>query len=206
MKIVLFGLFLNGLVVLEGILAWRRKMFLPSQMRANGHPFGLPWIAHGGASWSDFFLLTSTVVAMMILCRDQWKTHDVWRSAMIACLATGVFHWIWSLGKIPDCLAWRGGWLWGIEPAGWVHVVYMFLTLTIVILFFFHTAYISTWFLILASIAVGMHIAIGNHMVLSLCAPKWWPINTLKDPGALTVTFGVWIALFLRCRYILAHR
>jgi len=199
---VLFGLFLNGLVCLEGSLAWQNKIFSPRQMQKNGHPYGLPWIAHGGASWGDFFILTPIVIAMKYSCGNQWAGDKQYLSALIAIIATGIFHWRWSRNRMPDCLAWGGR----LTPAGWVHSFYMAITLTIVVLFYFHTVHIDPTFLVIVSVFIGLHIAIGNHMVLSLCAPKWWPINTLRDPGALTVTIGVWVALFFRCRYILAHQ
>ena len=195
--------FLNGLVVWEGFLTYKDKLFSPSQMEADGHPYGLPWIAHGGASWGDFILVTPVTVVMFYCYSNQWSFYEHWKYMLITTIVTLGFHLLWAyLNKLPDCLAWAGR----VTRAGWVHFVYMSATLAIVVLFYFHTTNINPTFLILVSVIIGLHIAIGNHMLLSLWAPPWWPINTLKDPGALIVTVGVWTALFFRCRYILMQQ
>lgn len=204
--IILIGLCLSALVVLEGIQAYRDKMFSPRQMMAMGHSRGMPWICHFGASWGDFFLITPLVTAMIYRYGHQWMHGEHFGSIisliLLACLITGVFHGLWSKNASPDCIAW-GGFL---TPAGWTHLIYMCSTLTVIVLFYFGTENIDQTFLIVASILIGFHIALGNHAVLYFWRPVWWSTTPAGMLNAVIVTIGVWAALFLRCRYMLAHQ
>ncbi len=200
--VIMIGVCLNILVVIEGILAYNDGMFSPKQMILKGHQNGMPWITHFGASWGDFFIITPLVVAMLSLYGQQWSYKEHWKLIVLVFVITAAFHFLWSKNKMPDCLAWNGY----LTSAGWVHLVYMSCVLTFIVLFYFCTSHIDPTFLVVVSILVTFHIAIGNHLLITILRPSWWPVTIPGLLNALAVTFGVGVALFIRCRYILAHQ
>jgi hypothetical protein len=194
------SLVLNACVALEVIFAYQNKMALPSQMRSNGHQYGLPIIGHGGI-WGDPFLITPSCVLFVALYGNQWSLTADWKLIGIAWIATAVFHWIWAQGKDPDCLIGQKN----KRQAFWVHFIYMGITLSVILMTYFGTTKVNSRLLILTSAILSLHIALGNHVVLSIIKPYWWNKNILKDPGACIVIVGVWIALFWRSRYMITH-
>ncbi len=210
--VAMFALQLVELILLEGLFTFQKKMFSPKQMIAHRNLVGLPWIAHCGASWGDMFIVTPIAVIVLDLYGSQWFVPDRYLTVVIVLSIDALMHWVWSKGTGTDSLCEDGG----LTIAGWMHAIYMAISLTVIVFFYFHTKNINPTLLIAVSSLLTIHIALGNQMALSLyniLAPKWglkslswWRINSFKDPVAVTTVLGVAIALFSRTYYILAHQ
>lgn len=210
-----FAFCMVGLVILEGVLTYIAGMFSPRQMIAGGHPQGLPWIMRFGASWGDFFIITPMTTIMLCGHGSQWHLGEHWLLITIVWVINVAMHKFWSASAFPDSLCWNGI----LSLAGWLHFVYTGIAFTVIVLFYFWTKNINPTLLIAASVAIVVHVAIGNHLLLSLynllaeSAPvswglktlSWWTANKFKDPTTIATIIGISALLYWRCRYILAH-
>lgn len=150
-------------VLMEGLLAYADGMLTPSQMLARypTHLQGLPFICHGGM-WGDLLFITPIVGIIVALYGDQWSTTQMLVMLGIGMVLSGAIHSVYVMTPFADSLAWKGG----ISAAGWVHVLYMGVALAIVGLLYFYTANVPPTYLVVVSVLLTAHVAIGNHIVL----------------------------------------
>jgi hypothetical protein len=194
---------LVSLIVLEAFLAYKDGMLTPSQMIHSGRPQGMAWTTHFGASWGDLFIVSPLAIIMMAEYGHSWTAHEWLMKSIISSIITVVCHILWMNNPLPDCLAWGGR----LTPAGWVHAIYMDCVLTIISLFYFSTTVpIDPVFLISASALLAFHIIIGNHIQWIIWRRPWWPVTVSGIIGASIAIGGVSVALFFKCRHILAQQ
>jgi len=165
-------------------------MLLPSQMGVG--VTGLPFVGHGGM-WGDMLLITPLTSIIIVTCGHQWIFIRLFALALVAMSASAILHVIWSWNPRPDSLACFNR----ITRAGMMHVRYMSITLTVVLMLYFGTPVVPSALLIASSIVLAVHIVVGNHMILNIIRPAWWVSNT-KDPMAWGVIVVTWVALAWR--------
>lgn len=179
-------------VLLQAYAAWQDGFLTPSQLRANGIPSGLPFVAHGGM-WSDATLLAGLLAAIMVNYARQWTIRQ-WAVALaLASVISAVMHWgLYIHGPLPEAHV-RGG---ATTIAGWIHLAYMTLGLAVVILFYLCTNGLNAAFVTFVSILLVTHTIIGVHIPLRIWAriasPSWYPGQPIVDgPAFCTVLSSV---------------
>ena len=185
---------LNVLVLAEVWLAFKGDMLFPSQFKnLNGKPC-IPLFGHLGI-WGDFFFLSVFCGFAAAFYGSQWSEWQVMKSAIIAIAVTAFFHWLWSKNPFPNCLAWNNE----LTPAGWVHAMYMAITLTIVILFYFQTTGITREVAAFVSVALAVHMTAGTQLFTYFASPWWCKELPLKDwVHCLCVNALIWTFLYWR--------
>jgi|SRR6185437_7852388 len=162
-----YGLFIAWLslfwVVVEALFADRNCMLTAQQMLAKypAHPQGLPIIWHGGI-WGDIFIITSILFVIVALYSEQWSLLQMGIMLGIGMVLSIGMHLIYLMTPFPDSLAWKGG----LSIAGFLHLLYMGWVLAIIGLFLFCSHDVSPRVLIIIGIALTVHMAIGNHLLL----------------------------------------
>lgn len=106
--LVIIGCFMlmAGMVVAEGVLAYRHGMFTAEQLlqrRKDGMPFS--W---DGAMWSDLLLVTPVVTALVAAYGEQWSLRYVWPYALGVLGINLVTHYFWTKGPIRRRLSGTG--------------------------------------------------------------------------------------------------
>ena len=148
---------------MEAWFADRDHMFTAEQMlyKHPQHPQGLPFLWHGGM-WGDLFIITPILGIIVALYASQWSLLQVSILMGVGMVMSIGMHVIYLQTPFPDCLAWKGG----MSPAGVLHIPYMGGALGVIGLFLFCTRGVPNWNLVAIGIALTVHIAIGNHMLL----------------------------------------
>jgi hypothetical protein len=163
---------LYGLIMLEDYLSYfHDKRFTLTQMQAIGG--GMPFVWHN-AIWSDKLLITPLVTAMFVFCHHEWSLANWGLMLVISTAVNAILHFLWSKQPARDCIAGAGE----ITKAGWVHVVYQGIGLTIIGLFYFNTPHISRSFLIFATVLLMIHLPIGTFLIMNHMNISWRKVTT----------------------------
>ncbi len=175
----------NVLAVLIGsLIAVSGERFNHAQMGPNA----LPWFNHGG-TWADLVII-SIVMALVAPCYKQWRKRSIISYGILCGIISFAFHWYWALTMpVPSHI---------VEPAasglakltagGWYHLVYMWVVLTIIVLFYFATSGVSRF---RASLLLTIYTPIAVML-------PGWPVYEITEgagrvdlPGVI-ITFGLW--------------
>lgn len=213
-QVAVFIMGLYVLIVGQGWLANWDGRFSPRQFRKYGIK-GMPWCMHGGVAWGDPFLVTPIVAIALYLYRHQWSIEEHWLQVTIVWAVNIYLHYQWSRGKVYDSIACRGR----ISATGVLHFVYMGTTLTVITFLYLDTVGINPTLLVVFSILLTIHLALGSHVVPSLINVvahnipmmgfrelRWWPVNTLTAPDAMIPMIGCWCVIWARTGWILSHQ
>ncbi len=199
-QVLIFAVFVSMLVLLEGILAYRDKLFSVQQLRDRGFTTGLPFVFHG-AMWTDMLIINPIMVVSLLLYGQQWSSKQIVTIGAVMLLVNTAMHFVYAMSKTPDSLAWNGK----LTPAGCVHWFYMGLGLTIIGLIYFDTPNVNPSFLVAVSVLLALHIFAGTQMFLNIFRPAWWSKTLTTDWGSVVTVAIVWAVLGWRCHYILNH-
>jgi len=183
-----------GLWVIEGTMAYRSRMFFPSQLAQTDYRRYLPFIAHGGAMWGDPIIVNPLIFVIIWFYGGQWSILDVTYTSLIVWPINILLHKIWAQCRYPDCLAWGGE----LTPAGCHHFIYMGLAMTVLVQFYFDTKEIDPWFLWCTTAALTAHLFLGTHKVLDIINPAWWNRKFIGDIQGWLSLFIVLSALYWR--------
>lgn len=170
---------------MQVIAATFDKMLTPRQMIASGTPQGLPFAAHGGM-WGDI-ILTAWLAYLTAQYAHEWTWYAVSLATVIGGAGSAAMHHLYRQGTVPEAHVRNHE----LTPAGYLHFLYMWGALAILVLFYLFTPgpsarlmWLTTWLLI-------AHVALGNHFVLGLIAPKWYPgrpLSSIQGWGAVLGT------------------
>ncbi len=191
-------------VLLEGFCAWRNGMLTAKQMARKypKYPKGLPIVWHGGM-WGDLFIISSIIGFAVAWYSAQWSGGQLAFMLIIGMALSAVMHMIYIKTPFPDSLAWREE----LSIAGYLHFLYMGIVFAILGLLFFYTTALSPTFLIIVSVLLALHVAIGNHLLLGWANEshfhfKWCPDFIHKPDPWITIgaacagiSFLAWNAL-----------
>ncbi|MBI2410162.1 hypothetical protein HYV30_03950 [Candidatus Kaiserbacteria bacterium] len=176
-------------VVVQGTFAWLDGYFWPSQMPTR---HGLPFAAHGGM-WGD--LVLSLLFAGMVTyayMNGGWSLWAVVLAAALGYLGSHLMHETYKGSAILEAHVRHGK----LTEVGWVHEAYMAAALAIILLYYFASPY-TIWMWLVSAVLV-VHVFVGNHMVLGMIAPKWYPGRPLASVqgwvaigGTAVLTFGI---------------
>ncbi len=188
-KTILYGGL--ALLVLQALAAFQIGMLTPSQMMRNGRPKGLPFFAHGGM-WGDL-LVTALAAHLISRYGAEWTT-SAWMLMLVAggIMSAGM-HWVYTHGTTPEAHVLDHG----LTAAGWIHAVYMTVALAILLLFYLGTRNPSPTLMWWTTGLLTLHLAIGNHFVLGLLAPEWYPDRPLANPTGWATVLGGGAILFV---------
>lgn len=174
-----------GLLALQAVAALWTGMLTPAQMKANGRPQGLPFLAHGGM-WGD---LVVTLLLANVVSRygTQWSHVSVITALAFGMTLSGVMHWIYTQGDLPEAHVIEHR----LTLAGWLHVIFQGAAFAILVLFFLNTENPSKALLWWTVATLTIHLAVANHFVLGFLKPTWYPGRPLSNPiGWATVIGG----------------
>ncbi len=179
-----------GLTILQGYLSYVGKAFFARQMRRKYENF-LPFTWHFGASYGDMLIVTPVTTCMIWKYGSQWQEKTL---AVFCAITTSIiFHRLWSRDKTPGCLIRKQR----LTAAGYVHVIYMGLSLIPILSFYFQTTTTDASFVVTVSSLLGLHVFIGSHMLLSIINPIGWKSN-LRDYQSWIIVTCCWLALVVR--------
>lgn len=171
---------LEGLVVVQALLASNDQFLTVAQMRNHGTEQGLPFVWHLGM-WGDFFVISFLVAVIVALHGSEWRAKDIEIAAAISTMVTLVMGYIYTRSSTHEAHMHEHQ----ITAAGWVHLVYMAVAVSTFILFYFYTSRPSGALLITTNIAIVFQIFIGNHMVLGIFkfmgGLPWYPDQPLHS-------------------------
>jgi hypothetical protein len=111
---------LEGLVVLQGWLAYRDHFLTPAQMQAHGVGAGLPFMAHLGM-WGDVFIISPLAAYIVGRFLRSWQRDTIIESLVIGLALSTIMHWSYLSSNIMEAHVQNGA----LTPAGWVHAAYM---------------------------------------------------------------------------------
>lgn len=151
-------------------LASMAGMMTPTQMQKSGIPFGIPLTGHG-STWFVIFLLTPLLALFISEYSWQWTQRDWLIAASVGLVLSGLLHWSYTMGKFPEADV-RDGQL---EPAGWVHFVYMSWAIMTLVLVYGFTKHHSPALLCTLTVYMVGHIWVGNHFPNRIVRPQWFP-------------------------------
>jgi hypothetical protein len=175
-------------VLAEAVMAWRDGMFTARQMeqKYRNHFVGLPFVWHFGM-WGDLFIITPILGLIVARYGDQWSAAQVLHMGGVGILLSAAMHFIYTLTPFPDSLAWRKE----MSPAGWMHLVYQGSAFAVIGLLYFCTESVSPQFLVAASAALTVHVAIASHVLLGLLdrlfSFRWCPDFINKPDPWITI-------------------
>ncbi len=193
--------FMNILVIMEGLFAHGDGLFWPRQIVQHYHQEeGMPFICHGGM-WGDF-LIVSLIVAWTIARHcSEWVPQHVLVMGLIMTSFTVAAHLLWMHNPNPDCLAWKGS----LTKAGKIHLVYMTSGMAMVGMFYFHSR-ITSGELYTVSVLLSIHAFIANHKVLDIVKPYWWHRNFVADFMNWISIAAYIVPIWWRTWYLTSHR
>jgi hypothetical protein len=162
---------LTTLCALQFPLASRRGMLTPTQMQAQSIMQGIPLTGHG-STWTCLFALNPLLSIFVAEYWQQWSGHDLLVAFGSGYTCSFVAHlMVFVRGKYPEAHVRNGK----LEPAGWAHLVYFGLAVSLLVLIYVYTSGIpSTVLWTLTAYMVG-HIWLGNHFVNRINKPAWFP-------------------------------
>lgn len=171
-------LLLETLVIAQAIFAYRDHILTVSQMRQRGIEEGLPFVWHF-AMWSDLLIISPLAGYLVAQCFRQWSPRQVLASLAIGFIVSGILHWFYTLSTMPQAHVQNHA----LTPAGYVHFVYMGLTLAVFAQFLFFMSDVPTILLRVTSVLLFIHVFIGTHMVLGILSKvvrlDWYPARPL---------------------------
>lgn len=176
MEVFRSPLFWSVLVVLEGMVvsqawcAWRSGILTPRQMLTWTRE-GLPFIAHGGM-WGDMLIISPLAAYMIAMHSERWSVLQIIIPLAVGFLGSWLMHQAYNKGiRWPEAHLDLGRN--ALSEAGRWHLVYMALALAVILLYYSYAPYTSAMWWVTCLLVV--HLALGNHIVLNLVGPNWYP-------------------------------
>lgn len=177
-------------VALQGCFA-SRDVILTRRQMLSWTRTGLPFLAHGGM-WGDALLISPLVAAVVAYSGGQWSWKRVAVAVLVGLAASFAMHETYQRIPWPEAHVYSRH----LTEAGWVHLVYMAAVIAALLLYYFDAQYTPLMWLVSAFLV--LHIAVGNHVVLGLVRPAWYPGRPLQNVqtwvtigGTAVLTLGV---------------
>ncbi len=162
-------------VMLQALFAYVDEFFWPSQMLRKVSR-GLPFIAHGGM-WGDVLIISPILAFIVERYSPGWSWGKIGTAILVGLIASFVMHETYKAGTIIEAHVQRGH----LTDAGWMHLLYMAAAFAVLGLYFLDAEY--TPYMWLVSVLLIIHTVVGNHVVLGLVQPDWYPGRPLTSMG-----------------------
>ena len=164
---------LQLIVIFNGFVCYMDGTLFVSQFRQRGVTYCLPYAVHG-AVIGDLLLISYLAARCAAEHHSEWSLPHWAIAASVATLITIPLHFMWAHGSIPACFSSDGS----VHRAGWIHAVYMVITLTIMFLVYFDTKGILRREYVLVSALLLLHECIlSQNAIYSWTTPSWWPAH-----------------------------
>jgi hypothetical protein len=180
--------FIGYTLILSMVLyALQDGWLTPKQMMAKNIDHGIPLVAHAGII-GDALYLAPIIIYIIGNYADQWSRLSFAMMFMASWSITIPLGLLWMNGskQTPEALAHDGY----MTKAGNVHIIFMVLALTVILLFYFFTN-APIRILKNISIIIALHVFAASHIPLSILKPKWYKGSNYKDP----LSWGTFIAV-----------
>ena len=183
-------------VIAGGYAAWKDEFLTVGQMLKHGDSKGLPFITHGGM-WGNLVPISLILGASVYLYGSNWSKISIIGWLVMGTTVSIYMHKMYINGgcSVPEAHT-HGG---KLTPAGIIHAIYMAWSLTIIFLLYFNTRGINPTFLICTSVALGIHIFIGNHMILGFIKPSWCGWDYIHSKQGWATILVSWAILGITC-------
>ncbi len=155
---------------------YRIGMFMPAQMNAHGVAKGIPFTGHGSTWWVLFFLIP-LIATLVALYADQWSWQRWALAAAAGVIISGGMHYLYTLAPFPDFMVTDRK----LNGAGWSHFVLFAGAIAILVLTYTSTTHTYPAIPIFTAVYVTWHVFVGNHMLLKMNPPAWFPPYPLWD-------------------------
>ena len=117
------------------------------------------FIEHLGM-WGDFFVVSEVVAYIFTYLGEQWKPSSVLAAAVVSMVLTRIMLAFWRKESRG------GGDMFALDKMttldGWVHAAYLFVCLTVILLFYFGTARVPHLATVLITLGLGIHVSMGT--------------------------------------------
>ena len=183
------GLIFLSLVILAGIIAKLEGTFLPSDTD------GLSYLGHGGV-WMD---LTALTVAIAIIGQyaDQWSPTQMIGTLLVGMAISVGAHALWAATHPPEYTHKSMGWIVRypnlITIAGSIHLLYMSLAISLVILFYGFSSGVATNHLLAVSALVWATLLVGIFQPAYYFAGR---VDAVAGWSGAVCTIFIWSAHF----------
>lgn len=194
---IIIGTIAELLVIGGAFAAYWDRFFFVSQMKTRGFAQGFPFIIHGGM-WSDFFVISPLIAFLTYSYASQWSVSAWTMAALTGSVVSLLLHFLVYLrGELPGSHGYNGK----TTVAGWLHIVYTALALTVVILFLFATNGISNVVLVATSAILILHplTPLMGQALANKFGPEWFPQNPFREPGIWVALVVIWAFVVWRC-------
>src|SRR5690349_18772189 len=94
-------LFLDSLILAQGVLAYRNQFLTVSQLIGNHITQGLPFIWHFGM-WGDFFIVSPLAAYLMGRYATSWKTRGSVPALAIGLSFAALFSWLYTMSAMAE--------------------------------------------------------------------------------------------------------
>jgi hypothetical protein len=193
------------LVALQALLAQRDGYLTASQMVERHGGTGLPFIWHFGM-WGDFIIVSPLIGVIVGTCSPQWRVTGVIVAAGIGLVGSLLMGCVYALGTIPQVHVHEHQ----TTVAGWIHLLYTAVTLSILCLFYLGTPRLPMTILVVATALLTIQLFVGTHMVLGLLKSAgrvpWYPDQPLKSVVGWTILLVGSLILWSRTIAVFAFR
>src|SRR5664280_992636 len=154
---------LETLVVAQFVLSYRDGLMTHNQMESRGLGNGLPLIWHFGV-WSDGLMLSGLLTWIVFKYIPVWTARRFIPASVVAAVITFVMTRSYLASDTPEGHVVDHA----LTPAGKAHAAYMWIALTIVLVYFLDTpSALSRDKAIVSWLLLG-HVFVGTHMLLGL--------------------------------------
>lgn len=198
-------LILESLIAIQLLLAYRDSFFTVAAMQTKGIDHGLPLVWNFGM-WGDLFIVSPLAAIIVASYWERWRPNQIQISTVLGIIATLAMVCIYSFSNTPGVHMHDRQ----ITPAGYAHLVYTTLAVTIFFLLYFYTPRPSAAILIWSSILLWLHAFIGTYMTLGIlsCIVElpWYPDQPLKSPIQWTILALLAVGLWWRTTVLLIRR
>jgi hypothetical protein len=192
------------LIVAQAVTAYFNHFLTAEQIITHHSPFGLPFLWHFGM-WGDFFVVSPLTATIVVRFSNQWRRADVAFSFVAGLILSSVMVYSYSLSDIAQAHVQEHH----TTAAGWLHLLYMGVAISIVLLFYFRTT-ASCSIILFVTCALSIHLFLGTNMFLGVLklagGASWYPAQPLESlPGWITVASAS-VALWWRACLIIARQ
>ena len=184
-------------VLAIGIASYFNGMLTVAQMRKRfgDNARGMPNFPHGGM-WGDDFFLSPVIGLAIALYGDTWSWWQVVPFGVLSIIVNEI-RTIGDARNLehPDSLAWKGD---GVTMAGWIHMWYSNVAMTVMFLFAFCDRPSGGILLLASAFLAGLMVSGAGcaHWTFNKIRPQTW-MPEINPAPLLTLSLGSLILIVL---------
>ncbi len=175
------------LMLVQAVLSYLDGFLTKNQVEAHHHYTipSLPFVAHG-QMWTDLLLVTPIISYLVADYSNQWPSLFIFIALVLGFFVSIILHRVYSKEskEKPGCHARDGK----LTLAGYAHLVYMALVISILLLFF-SVSEVKLNTLFLVAVVMIAHAMFGILQIPLYLGRKIW--TTTNVVSILFIAFGV---------------